>query len=461
MNVVTRGMRNALRSPVRSGAIVVMLAISIGLIVSMLVARSGITNKIDDIKAQSATTITINAAGVRGGFGGGNPLTSDQVKKITDTAHVASVVSTLTDQLGSSDTNLTPSLELGSLGKRFQRFSSNSGAGNAPAFVQNGDGNGAAPQARTAVTGTTDPNSVATNGSNLTITSGETIDGSSSDLVALVGSSLASKNSLKAGSTFTAYGKTITVSGIYKTGNTFQDSGIIMPLGTVQTLTSQAGAVATVAATVDSSDHVSSVVSSLKSSLGDAADITSEAQRAEDTVSSLKGISTLATAGVVGSAVAGAIIILLAMTMIVRERRREIGVIKAIGGTNGKVIAQFVIEALTITVIGGIVGFGFGVLVSGPMTKSLVSSNSNSAQSSSTGQFRRASTTGQAPAGFAGGPRGAFRQLRSNVTEVTATVSTATLLSAAGLTLLIAIIGSAIPAWFIARIRPAEVLRTE
>lgn len=464
MNVVTRGIRNALRSPLRSGAIVIMLAISIGLIVSMLVARSGIMDKINDVKSQNATTVTINAAGVRGGFGGGNPLTAAQVKTITDMLHVASVVSTLTDQLGSSDTNLTPSLELGSLGKRFQRFDQSGGAsgqGGVQIFTQGG---GAMPQARTTVTGTTDPNSVSTNGSKLTVQSGKTIDGSSSDLVALVGSSLASKNNLKAGNTFTAYGKTITVSGIYKTGNTFQDSGIIMPLKTLQTLTSQPGAVATVTATVDSSDNVSSVVSHLQSSLGSAADITSEAQRAEDTVNSLKGISTLATAGVIGAAAAGAIIILLAMIMIVRERRREIGVIKAIGGTNGKVITQFVVEALTITVIGGIIGFGFGVLVSGPMTKSLVASNSSNPTSAASpiGQGGQSQFGNHAAIiQQSGGPGGAFRQLRSNVTDVTATVSTATLLSAAGLTLLIAIIGSAVPAWFIARIRPAEVLRTE
>jgi len=62
---------------------------------------------------------------------------------------------------------------------------------------------------------------------------------------------------------------------------------------------------------------------------------------------------------------------------------REIGVIKAIGGSNKKVIGQFIIEALTLTVIGSIVGLTFGVLVSGPMTTSLVSSQTSSKSSSS------------------------------------------------------------------------------
>jgi protein-S-isoprenylcysteine O-methyltransferase Ste14 len=42
MNVVTRGILGAVRSPIRAGAIVIMLAISIGLIVAMLAAKSGV-----------------------------------------------------------------------------------------------------------------------------------------------------------------------------------------------------------------------------------------------------------------------------------------------------------------------------------------------------------------------------------------------------------------------------------
>src|SRR5882757_10074775 len=105
MNVVTRGVRNALRSPVRSGAIVIMLAISVGLILAMLVARGSVNAKIDEVKATTATKITINPAGVMGGMGGGDPLTADQVAKIKATAHVSSVVSTLTDQLSTDNTN--------------------------------------------------------------------------------------------------------------------------------------------------------------------------------------------------------------------------------------------------------------------------------------------------------------------------------------------------------------------
>lgn len=458
MNVVSRGVKNALRSPLRSGAIVLMLAISIGLILSMLVARSSVNAKITEVKSSSGTSVTISPAGVHGFDGGGDPLTAAQIATIKNTAHISSIVATLSDQLTTSDTSLTPSLELGSFGARQQRSTTDSSASTdstTPTTDSSSSSTSSrpAPTPRTTVTGTTDQNSVSTDGSALKLTSGSSIDGNSSDLVALVGSSLATKNSLKVGSTFTAYGKTITVKGIFSTGNTFTDSGIIMPLATVQTLTDQAGAVNSVVAKVDSSDNVNSTVTALKKSLGDAADITSQAEQAAASVSSLESISSLALAGVIGATIAGAVIVLLAMVMIVRERRREIGVIKAIGGTNTKVIVQFITEALTLTIIGAVIGLALGVAVSGPMTNSLVTSSQNSSSSATS------STPGQGGPG--GMMRGGMSQLNKNFTQITGSLTPQTFASAIAITLAIAVVGSAVPAWFIARIRPAEVLRTE
>ena len=458
MNPVTRGVRNALRSPLRSGAMVVMLAISIGLIVAMLVARASVDAKISEVKAASATKVTIRPAGVMGGLGGGDPLTADQVKTITESSHVASTAATLTDQMSQDDTSLTPSFELGQIGQRMQRFESRGGEG--PMVISGGPAEGgSAPQPRTTVTGTNDPNSIATDGSNLKITSGETIDGKSSDTVALIGKKLAEKNSLKAGSTFTAYGKTFTVKGIYETGSMFQDNGLILPLKTLQEASTQTGAVTNLVATVDSAENVASTVESLKKSLGDKADITSDAERAAESVSSLSSISGLATSGVIGATIAAAVIVLLTMTLVVRERRREIGVIKAIGGTQWKVISQFVSEAVTLTIIGGVIGLAIGIAASGSITESLVANQDDGSRGGP--QLSQQGNKGSGPVNIVGGPEGALRRLDRGVQNVTSTVTPDVFVIATGCILLIAIIGSAIPAWFIARIRPAEVLRTE
>jgi ABC-type antimicrobial peptide transport system permease subunit len=54
-----------------------------------------------------------------------------------------------------------------------------------------------------------------------------------------------------------------------------------------------------------------------------------------------------------------------------------------------------------------------------------------------------------------------MNQISKNFTQVTSTLTPATFFLAINMTIIIAIIGSAIPAWFIARISPAEILRSE
>jgi putative ABC transport system permease protein len=441
MNVIDRGVRNVLRSPLRSGAIVIMMAVSIGLLLSMLVARMSITTKISDIKSSTATGVTINPAGIQGGAGGGEPLTAAQVMIISRTVHIRKTTSTLTDQLGQSDTNLTSSLELGSFGRRQQRFDQQAGP-------PSGKINRPSPTPHINIIGTTNPsNSLPAS----TVITGTAVDGLSSQPVAMLGKSLATKNNLTVGGTFTAYNKTFTVSAIFDSSNTFQNSGVIIPLATLQDATNQSGAVSSVGAMVDNSDNVASTIAALKAKLGDTVDITSQQEQATSVLGPLQSIADLALAGVVGAAIANGLIILLAMVITVRERRREIGVLKAIGGSSRKVIGQFITEALTLTVVGSVIGLTLGIVISGPMTQSLITSS----------QFSTTQNSGQSGVKPANRQRGIKQQLSTNLQQVSASVSPQTFALSIGIILLIAIIGSAVPAWFISKIRPAEVLRTE
>ncbi|HSX48268.1 MAG TPA: FtsX-like permease family protein [Candidatus Nanoarchaeia archaeon] len=443
MNVVTRGIRNAFRNSVRTFSIIVILGLSIGLALTMLVARQAVEAKIASVKSSIGNTITVSPAGARGFNGGGEPLTEDQMAKVRNTPHVTSVTESLQDRFDSTNSNLVSAIEAGSLGRR------NNGGG----AVENPNrpsGNFTPPVFVTGVNSLT--GAALLGGGDIKLTSGQQFDPTKDANVALMGQTLATKNNLSIGSTFQAYGKKVTVDGIFDSGNTFSNNAVVMPLVTLQKLSSQAGQVSQAVVTVDSITNVDATTKAIQSSLGtDVADVTSQQDASSQALTPLENIKNISLYSLIGAVGAGAVIILLTMLMIVRERRREIGVLKAIGASNLKVMFQFMSEAVTFTLISAVVGLGIGVAASNPVTKLLVSSSANSAQMGGGGMGRGFGRGFARVAGVGG----------QSLRNVQAVVGWSILLYGLGAALLIALVGSALPALLIAKIRPAEVMRAE
>ena len=89
--------------------------------------------------------------------------------------------------------------------------------------------------------------------------------------------------------------------------------------------------------------------------------VTNPKATAEQVTEVRSTLSTVLTGVAAIATLIGGLVIMSLMLIAVSERRREIGVRRAVGATRADVMVQFLIEAATISVIGGLAGVAFGV----------------------------------------------------------------------------------------------------
>jgi putative ABC transport system permease protein len=195
--------------------------------------------------------------------------------------------------------------------------------------------------------------------------------------VAVLGATTADDLGLDAG----AVGTTITVGGIPfqvigileakgSTGPFSQDDAIYVPLSAVQHHFVSGDEVRSIYVSVADDQSIdlakASITAELRQRHGTTAgtdDFTiSDQSQLLETFSSITGLLSLLLAGIASiSLVVGGIGIMNIMLVSVRERTREIGIRKAVGARRRDIMSQFLIEALTLSLIGGLIGIVFGI----------------------------------------------------------------------------------------------------
>lgn len=97
--------------------------------------------------------------------------------------------------------------------------------------------------------------------------------------------------------------------------------------------------------------------------IGEGFRVSNFASMQEAFTSIIRSVSILLAVVAAISLVVGGIGVMNIMLVSVTERTREIGLRKALGANNGDILAQFLVEAVTLCLGGGAIGLGLGVLL--------------------------------------------------------------------------------------------------
>ena len=199
--------------------------------------------------------------------------------------------------------------------------------------------------------------------------------------VVVLGSTVADNLNLGAeavGTDVTIDGLPFRVIGILQpkggTGAQDPDDQVMVPIGVVQKYFVGSGTIRTIGVSVASVDAMAGAKTAITTTLyrqhGLAATATADFSILDQaqllaTASSIAGTLALLLGGIASiSLIVGGIGIMNIMLVSVRERTREIGIRKAVGARGRDILAQFLIEALTLSLLGGLIGVVLGLGIS-------------------------------------------------------------------------------------------------
>jgi putative ABC transport system permease protein len=485
MITIFHSARALVRSPLRGGLLVGVLAVSIGLALIMITVDGAFAQRLDDIRASVGTDITVRPAGSFGGgvFGFGGPrggngpggalatptpapsgddttsqptITDDDLQKLTSITNVASITRVVTDQYQGDTITAGTVTPPGNGGQGGPTFSGPNGQGFSPPII---------------VTGTDDPNtlsSLATGDTEITSGRSFTADDAGNN-VAVIGQAIADANSLAVGDTFTLNNvssdgtetgttTTLTVIGIYSTGTTFGDNGIALPIETERTIFSHANTVDQAIVKANNVDNVDQVSNDVKNALGtDKADVTTAESTFTAISSPLSDAKSSSQVGLIAALVASAIIILFSIGIVARQRVREIGILKAIGASNWNVVSQLGIETAFIAIGAALVG----AIATFPLAQLVANGLVSDPTTGAGGPVTNGGPGGGGGGFFVAGAGGAANGGNSLLGSIDVAVSPSVFVYALAIAMGLALIATVIPAWYVGRVRPAEVLRNE
>jgi len=492
-------LRRELRRRARQASIIALgLALGIGLVITVTALSSGVKSAQSDVLHSlygQDTDITVTKTPAAGSFGGGAPTrfhfgggssSSGSRPKAGTKVDIDNLTSTGLGTISGSDVTSAGKLRnvaaaaggltLSDVKDSITIPSSSSSSGGFGGF--GGNGTFHAPTS-ISVDGVDLSGNAAALGplSSAKLASGRTLAATDASAdVAVVDSNYAKSSKLTVGSTVTLAKTSFKVVGIVSQSASTNPPDVYIPLARAQALgtangKSLKGDVNTIYVAANSAQNITTVSKEL-STLMPSATVTNQSDLAKQLTGSVASASSLASnLGrwlSIAVLVAAFLLASLLTASAVSRRVREFGTLKALGWTSRRVVGQVVGEAITIGVIGGIVGVGLGFLgstlvthLSSPLSASIPASTG----SATPGGAR--TFTGGGGGGFpgGGGPGGGFDRFRTAASttptvhvHLIAPVTASAIAAAVVLAILGGLIAGGFGGWRAARLRPAAAL---
>jgi ABC-type antimicrobial peptide transport system permease subunit len=266
----------------------------------------------------------------------------------------------------------------------------------------------------------------------------------------LVNAAYATKKSLKAGDTLPVNGTDYRIVGIVTPTLTGNTADVYFSLATMQSLSSKTGRVNEVLVKAASAGQVDAVAARIRALLPGAQVVTTKSL-ADQVTGSLHDAKQVASrlGGALAVIVLGAAFVIAVLLTLssVAKRVREIGTLRAIGWSRGRIVRQLVVETTGIGLLGGTIGIGVGYAMAAAVkafspSLSATTSGLQVGASSAASLFNR---TAEAAT--------------TSTVKLTAPISFGTLLLGMACALAGGLVAGTIGGWRASRLAPAVALR--
>lgn len=335
MSYLTLILKNPFRNKTRTSLSIIGIAIGIMIIVAMGMITNGLQSSTQTTLKAGAAEITVTHSGSNTFGSSGGTIDQSRVSDIKGINGVKDAAGILrTSSAISSSTS----------GSTSTSSSESGGFGSLSIFLIGID------SSQLSLAGISTDN---TNGSLFSNGSGDEV---------ILGKTAAQNLNKTVGDTINLHGTNFKITGIFETGNFLQDGGIFMSLNTLQNLTDNSNKVSNIYVKVDKNANVTQVSNSIDTAYSGELYTTTAEDQAKLINQALESIDTASWAISLLAIFIGGIGVINTMIMSVFERTREIGLLKAVGWKDRRILGMILGESIVITLLAAAVGTVFGVV---------------------------------------------------------------------------------------------------